>query len=81
MLDTVHQLRRVRRAALAAPVCVGVRAVLAPGAHDELRAAGAAIVVTSNTILHASHDIDLSADLARAGSNVRARYATGGTSQ
>ena len=70
MIATVHHLRR---AGLAPPVCIGVHAVFAPGAYDELRAAGAATVATCNTIPHASNDIDLSADLALAVSEVRGR--------
>jgi ribose-phosphate pyrophosphokinase len=35
------------------PVCVGVHAVLVERAHDELLAAGAARVVTCDTIAHA----------------------------
>lgn len=78
IIETVHHLGR---AGLAPPVCIGVHAVFARGAYDELRAAGAAKVVTCNTIPHASNNIDLSADLARAASDVRARRATGGILQ
>ena len=63
MIETV---RHLARAGLAAPVCVGVHAVFADGAYDELRASGAATVVTCNTIPHVSNGIDLSAELARA---------------
>ena len=64
---------RAVTAGLAPPVCIGVHAVFAPGAYDELRAGGAAMVATTNTIPHASNDIDLSADLALAVSEVRGR--------
>ena len=63
MIETV---RHVRQAGLAPPVCVGVHAVFAPGGYEELREAGAAIVVTCNTISHASNAIDLVPDLAEA---------------
>ena len=63
MIETV---RHLRRAGLSAPVCVGVHAVFAAGAYDELRSAGAARVVTCNTIPHLSNDIDLTAHVARA---------------
>ena len=62
MIETV---RHLGRAGLAAPVCVGVHAVFADGAFDELRAAGAAIVVTGNSIPHVSNAIDLSVGIAR----------------
>lgn len=63
MIETV---RHLGRAGLAPPVCVGVHAVFAPAASDGLRAAGAATIVTCNTIPHASNLIDVSGDLARA---------------
>ena len=63
MIETV---RHLGSAGLVAPVCVGVHAVFAAGAYDELRAAGAATVVTCNSIPHVSNAIDLSVDLARA---------------
>lgn len=63
MIETV---RHLGSAGLVAPVCVGVHAVFAADAYDELRAAGAATVVTCNSIPHVSNAIDLSVDLARA---------------
>ena len=56
MIETVGQLKRT---GAPAPVCIGVHAVFANGAHDDLCAAGAARVVTCNTIPHASNDIDV----------------------
>ena len=63
MIETVKQLRR---AGAAAPVCVGVHAVFADGAYEDLCAAGAARVVTCNTIRHHSNAIDV-IDLLAAG--------------
>jgi ribose-phosphate pyrophosphokinase len=63
MIETVRHLGRTD---LARPVCVGVHAVFAPAAYDELQAAGAAMVVTCNTISHASNVIDMSGALADA---------------
>ena len=63
MIETV---RHLGSAGLAAPVCVGVHAVFAAGAYDELRGAGAKTVVTCNSIPHVSNAIDLSGDVARA---------------
>lgn len=70
MLATIPHLRR---AELTPPVCVGVHAVFAPGAYEELRSQGAARVITCNTIGHPSNAIDLSARIAAA-----ARVALGG---
>lgn len=44
---------------LAAPVCVAVHGLFAGGAYDALRRAGAARIVTANTIPHASNAIDV----------------------
>lgn len=57
MTETVQQLRS---SGLASPVCVGVHGVFAPQAYEALQAAGAARVVTTNSIAHASNDIDVS---------------------
>jgi ribose-phosphate pyrophosphokinase len=61
MVATIAALRRL---GLAAPVCLAVHAVFAPGAHDELAAAGAARVVTTNTIPHPTNAIDVGTLLA-----------------
>lgn len=41
------------------PVCVGVHGIFADGAYDDLLAAGAARIVTTNTIPHPSNAIDV----------------------
>ncbi len=56
MIETVAHLRR---AGLAAPVCVAVHAVFAQTAFADLRAAGAADIVSCDTIIHASNRIRL----------------------
>ncbi len=61
MIETV---RHLRRAGLRPPVCVGVHAIFAGAAYQELRAAGAASVVTCNTIPHPSNAIDLTGAIA-----------------
>ena len=61
MIETVGHLRR---AGLRPPVCVGVHAVFAERAYEDLLAAGAATVVTCNTIPHPSNGIDLTPLLA-----------------
>lgn len=63
MIETVGQLRHAQ---LTPPVCIGVHAVFAGDAHAELLAAGAARVVTGNTISHVSNAIDVSDPLAEA---------------
>ena len=51
---------KIREAGLQAPVCVGVHGVFSPDAMPALREAGAARVVTSNTIAHETNGIDVS---------------------
>jgi ribose-phosphate pyrophosphokinase len=46
------------RAGLRPPVCVGVHAIFADHAYEELLAAGAASVVTCNSIPHPSNRVD-----------------------
>lgn len=61
MIETVHHLKS---AALSPPVCVGVHAVFADSAYDDLKAAGTQKVVTCGTIAHVSNAIDLTSLLA-----------------
>ena len=62
----IEATRSLREQGLAPPICLAVHAVFAPLAYWGLLEAGAAKVVTANTIEHASNAIDLSADVARA---------------
>lgn len=57
--------KRIREAGLHAPVCVGVHGVFSPDALPALRDAGAARIVTTNTIAHETNGIDVSALVAR----------------
>lgn len=57
MIETV---RRLGELDMAAPICMGVHAVFAGDAYEELMEAGAARVVTCNTIPHSSNEIDVS---------------------
>ena len=61
MIETIGHLRR---AGLRPPVCIGVHAVFAGDSYQDLLTAGAAVVVTCNTIPHPSNRIDLSPLLA-----------------
>jgi ribose-phosphate pyrophosphokinase len=63
MAETV---RALISAGWPAPTCVAVHGVFAEGASALLRMAGAARVVTTNTIAQASADIDISGTLAMA---------------
>jgi ribose-phosphate pyrophosphokinase len=56
MIETVGHLRR---AGLAAPACVAVHAIFAESAFEDLRAAGAADIVSCDTIVHPSNRIAL----------------------
>lgn len=57
----------------ARPVCLGIHAVFAPRAHEELEAERPQAIVTTNTIPHPSNAIDVVPLLAEA---VRARFVT-----
>ncbi|HWO01931.1 MAG TPA: ribose-phosphate pyrophosphokinase, partial [Blastocatellia bacterium] len=57
MIETVSYLKR---AEMRPAVCIGVHGIFAGNAYHELRTAGAARVVTCNTVPHASNGIDLS---------------------
>ncbi len=69
MIETVAHLKR---AGLAPPVCIGVHAVFADRAYEDLLAAGAARVVTCNTIPHPSNAMDLSEQIAAAITSMQA---------
>jgi ribose-phosphate pyrophosphokinase len=62
----IQAVGSVRRVGLAAPVCVGVHALFAPDAYNELLASGAARVVTCDTVPHPSNGIGVAEALARA---------------
>jgi ribose-phosphate pyrophosphokinase len=55
----VAAVRHLRDTGTAAPVCVAVHAVFAADAYTKLMSAGAARVVTTNTIAHSSNGIDV----------------------
>lgn len=70
MLETLAHLRRLH---LHPPVCVGVHAIFAGDSYQSLNQAGAARVVTTNTIPHPSNAIDISDLLADAVLKLTAR--------
>jgi ribose-phosphate pyrophosphokinase len=61
MIETIGHLRG---AGLAAPVCVAVHAVFSQSAFEDLRAAGAAVIVSCDTITHPSNRIALAPAIA-----------------
>ena len=70
IISTGHTLmeacKQLAAAGLAAPVCIGVHAVFAGNAHAELLAAGAAQVLSCNTLRHPSNGIDVYPAIGRA---------------
>lgn len=56
MIETVGHLQD---AGLAPPVCVGVHALFAGSAYDDLQRTGVARVATCNTVIHPSNAIDV----------------------
>lgn len=73
MIETVRQLRATGRPA---PVCLAVHGLFAPGAYESLREAGAAWIVTTNSVPHMSNAIDLAPILAGPVSRLSAAEAT-----
>lgn len=63
LIETIGHLKR---AGMRPPVCVAVHGVFAGGAYGDLKAAGAARILTTNTIAHDSNAIDVAAPLATA---------------
>lgn len=57
MIETVQQLCSTP---MRAPICIGTHGIFAEGAYEDLIDAGAAQVITTNSIEHASNQIDLS---------------------
>jgi ribose-phosphate pyrophosphokinase len=68
---------KIQQAGLDAPVCVGVHGIFAPDALAALREAGAARIVTTNTVAHETNAIDVSPLVARAMQSVRKEKALG----
>lgn len=57
MIETINHLKK---AGMKAPVCIGVHAVFAGNAYYDIQQAGAANIITCNTIPHLSNKIDIS---------------------
>ena len=76
----VAATRHLRAAGLAPPVCIGAHAILAGDAYESLLEAGAARVVTCNTVPHVSNAIDIVPGLAERCRIQLASELTGGAS-
>jgi ribose-phosphate pyrophosphokinase len=61
MIKTIEHLKALN---FAPPHCIGIHGIFAHSAYEDLIKAGAASVVTCNTISHPTNQIDLSAELA-----------------
>ena len=59
MIETIGHLKR---AGMKPPICIGVHGIFAENAFEELKAAGAGAIVTTNTICHPTNEIEI-ADL------------------
>jgi ribose-phosphate pyrophosphokinase len=62
----IEATRQLRAAGSAAPMCVAIHAVFADTVLEELVSAGAAGIVTCDTIVHASNRICVAEHIAEA---------------
>lgn len=62
----IEPLKQLKLADTKSPICIGVHAVFAGSAYEDLLKAGATKVVTCNTIQHVSNGIDVSSVIAQA---------------
>lgn len=62
----IAAVSHLRAAGAAAPVCIAVHAIFTGSAYTALQGAGVARIVSCNTILHESNQIDLHAPVGRA---------------
>lgn len=58
MIETVKHLKSLK---MEPPICIGVHAIFAGNAYEDLLTAGADKIVTCNTIQHSSNSIDINA--------------------
>ncbi len=57
MIETV---KHIKDAKMKPPICIGVHAIFSGSAYDDLKAAGTDKIVSCNTILHPTNEIDIS---------------------
>lgn len=60
----IEGVKLLQTAGMTAPVCIAVHAIFAGDAYDALRSAGAARIVTVNTVAHETNGIDATSLLA-----------------
>jgi ribose-phosphate pyrophosphokinase len=70
----IQAVERLRAAGTRPPICVVIHAVFAGDAHDDILAAGASRVVTTNSIPHASNAVSLAQVLADAARDLQAGH-------
>jgi ribose-phosphate pyrophosphokinase len=63
MMETV---KHIVKAKMKAPVCIGVHAIFSGDAYEALEATGTERIVSCNTIIHKSNEIDLSEIMVKA---------------
>jgi len=62
----IETTARLKKAGMNAPVCIGIHAVFAGNAYQDLLNAGVADIITCNTIPHKSNRVDISKNIAEA---------------
>lgn len=72
----VRTIERLVAAGTSAPVCLVIHAVFAGSAHDDILAAGAARIITTDTIPHPSNAIGIASVLAEAFGSLGVRAGT-----
>lgn len=55
----IETIRHLKKKCSTPPVCIGIHGIFAGNAYEELKSAGAADVITTNTIPHRSNRIDI----------------------
>ncbi|RZI42882.1 ribose-phosphate pyrophosphokinase [Herbaspirillum sp. HC18] len=60
----IAAVRRIKEAGLPQPVCISVHPVFAGSAYEDLRAAGVEKIISCNTIVHPTNEIDIAEPIA-----------------
>jgi ribose-phosphate pyrophosphokinase len=64
IISTAHTMieavKHLKEQGVTEPVCIGIHALFAGNAYEELVAAGAGRIITCNTIVHSTNAIDIS---------------------
>lgn len=56
----IETIKKLKHEEMSPPICIGVHAVFANNAYDQIKGAGVKQIVTCNSIEHPSNEIDLS---------------------